>query len=156
MIKRIQGGQCRKCLNGGNVVCLWKGGNVGRGPVGGANDVVSFISCKYRKCCSIPPVEYILPLQGKAPMNGITRPDHSYCMIISCFTGLDSVPVVTLKVTTDLLVWLNRNQSNRRSAVHWYFPVHTCPDKFADGYLHFIKIASCRNFLWTSKKLWAS
>ena len=34
-----------------------------------------------------------------------------------CFTGLYSVALFTLKVTTYLLVWLNPNYSNKKPAV---------------------------------------
>ena len=40
----------------------------------------------------------------------------------SCLTGLDSADLLISKFDTDLLIWPNPNQSNRRSAVLWYFP----------------------------------
>ena len=40
--------------------------------------------------------------------------------LTSCLTGLDSAALLILNYI-DLQVWLNPNQSNRRSVVQWYF-----------------------------------
>ena len=41
------------------------------------------------------------------------------------FIGLESAALLTQNLITDFLVWLDPNQSNRRSAVQWYFPLQS-------------------------------
>ena len=42
---------------------------------------------------------------------------HFTADLISSLTGLDLVALLVINLTTDLNVWLNLNQSNRRSSV---------------------------------------
>ena len=40
-----------------------------------------------------------------------------------CLFWLDSAAFAYVELTIILLIWWNPNQSNRRPAVHWYFPL---------------------------------
>ena len=56
--------------------------------------------------------------------------------LASCFVCLDSAGLLLFKWTIALLVWSNPNQSNRRSAVQWYFPLWNTKPPFSDSPKH--------------------